>query len=288
MSLHAVPEKTKGHDCLGDSVTFGELADLMRVPLPAQARFAAARFRLQRIAPRDVLYRSGDPFEAFYVVRSGLLKLAAVDNGVPEQVVAFVLSGETAGVDGFQGGNHCVDATALDAVEVALVPFRKLEQLAELAGERELGEQLLQRILVRAMVQDAGLLGQPETLDARSRVAAFLVSLEKRFERVHGAPAQLDLPMTDAEIASYLRLPHEELGSVLREFVEAGLIHVRARTVSFASPGGLAALVEQARQARNSHSAAPARRREATPATGGNLSNSGKFGTLSGQRPNRR
>jgi CRP/FNR family transcriptional regulator len=251
-----MPELTRRSDDLAKSVPLGELAGLLHVPLPLQARLAAAPIGLQRMAPSDVLYRSGEPFESFYVVLSGLLKLAAVDDRGREQVLAFVLSGETAGVDGFQGGSHRVDAIALDAGEVALVPLRKLERLAELAGERELGEQLLHRILTQAMVQDTGVLWFLETLDARSRVAAFLLSLGKRLGRVHSAPVSLDLPMTNAEIGSYLRLPDEAVGSLLREFVEAGLIDVCERAVSHASLAGLAALVEQGRQAWTSRTTA--------------------------------
>jgi CRP/FNR family transcriptional regulator len=267
MLTHAIPELTRSCDDLANSVTLGEVAGLMHVPLPVQARLAAVRVGLQSMAPRDVLYRSGDPFESFYVVLSGLLKLAAVGDAGREQVFAFVLSGETAGVDGFQGGSHCVDATALDAVEVALVPFAKLEQLAALAGERELGEQLVHRILTQAMVQDAGMLCLLETLDARTRVAAFLLSLGKRFQRVYTAPAPVDLPMTDAEIGSYLRLPPGAVGSVLCEFVEAGLFDVCERAVSLASRAGLEALVEQGRQARISDIAAPTETPRPPPST---------------------
>lgn len=252
MSLHALPELiTHGND-LASSVTLGELAGLMRAPLPLQARLADARVGLQRLAPRDVLYCSGEPFESFYVVLSGFLKLAATDDSGRERVFAFVVSGETAGVDGLQSGNHCADATALDAVEVALVPFAKLEQLAKRAGERELSEQLVHRILTQAMVQDSGLLCRLETLDARSRIAAFLLSLARR--RI---PVPHDLPITDAEVGSYLRLPDGVAGRVLRELVEAGLIDLGERTVSLANLAGLVALVEAGRQARVSHAVAP-------------------------------
>jgi hypothetical protein len=126
MSMHSVPKRSRSRDDPAESVALGQLAGLMRVPPPLQVALAAARVGLQRMAPHDVLYRSGDSFESFFVVLSGLLKLAAVDDGGQEHVLAFVLSGEAAGLDGFQGGSHCVDATALDAVEVALVPFGKV------------------------------------------------------------------------------------------------------------------------------------------------------------------
>jgi CRP/FNR family transcriptional regulator len=205
------------------------------------------------MAPHDVLYRSGDAFESFYVVLSGLLKLAAVDAGGREQVLAFVLSGETAGLDGFQVGNHCSEATALDAVEVALVPLAKLERLAQLAGEREFADQLLHRILTRAMLHDGGALCLLETLDARTRVAALLLSLGKRSGCVGPPSAAVALPMTPTEIGSYLRLATEAVAGVLSEFAAAGLIGFDDGAVSLENLSGLAQVVEQGRQPKPVH-----------------------------------
>ena len=221
MLLDTLPEQTKSHHGLVDSVTFRELADLMRFPLPAQARLAAARFRLQHTAASEVLYRSGDPFESLFVVRSGLID-RAVANGGQKQVVGFILTGETAGVDSFQNGKHSVAATPLGPVEVALLPITKLRQLAELAGERELGEQVIRWILIQATAQDNGLLRHPETLGTRTRVGALLLSLGRRFEPVHSIRAPLDFAIPDAEIGSYLGLPPRAVRDVLREFVDAG------------------------------------------------------------------
>jgi CRP/FNR family transcriptional regulator len=140
---------------------------------------------------------------------------------------------------------------------VALVRVMELEQLAERAGEGELGNQLMHRILTQAMVQDATLLCMLETLDARIRVAAFLLSLRNRFARVHRPPTPFDVPVSDAEIGSYLRLPDEAVGAVLREFVDAGVIDVRERKVSLTRPTALAAMVEEGRQSPVRHAVVP-------------------------------
>jgi CRP/FNR family transcriptional regulator len=253
MSMHSVPELSRSRDDLAESVALGQLAGFMRVPPPLQARLAAARVEVQRVAPRDVLYRSGDPFESFYVVLSGLLKLAAVDDGGREQVLAFVLSGETAGLDGFQRGSHGVDATALDAVEVVLVPFAKLERLAQLAGDGAFADQLLHRILTRAMLHDGGMLCLLETLDARTRLAAFLLSLDKRFGAVRAPTATVALPVTNAEIGSYLRLATETVDGELSEFAAAGLIGLEDGAVSLEDCPGLAQLVDRGRQPNPGH-----------------------------------
>jgi len=256
MSLHAIPELTKTHDELASSVTLGELAELLHAPLPIQARLAAARVGLHRPAPRTVLYRSGDRFDSFYVVLSGMLKLTAADDSGFEQVFAFVAPGETAGLDGFEDGSHGVDATALGAVEVASVPLTQLQRVAQLAGEHELANQLVRRILAQATVKDAGLLRLLETLDPRCRIAAFLLSLLTRLGRVYSEPVGAELPMTDREIGSYLRLSPEAVGSVLRDFVEAGLVHLNGRSVSLASRSSLAAVVDEGRWSPGYHAVA--------------------------------
>jgi CRP/FNR family transcriptional regulator len=243
-----MPELTTSRADPAESVALGQLAGFLRIPPPVQAHLATARVGLQRMAAHDVLYRSGDSFESFFVVLSGLLKLAAVDDGGREQVLAFVLSGEAAGLDGFQGGSHCVDATALDAVEVALVPFAKLQRLARTAGEREFADQLLHRILTRAMLHDGGLLCLLQTLDDRTRVAACLLSLGKRFGYLRAPSGAVVLRITNAEIGSYLRLATETVGDELSELAAAGLIGLEDGAVSLEDLPGLAQAVDRGRQ----------------------------------------
>jgi CRP/FNR family transcriptional regulator len=252
MSMHSMSELGSSRDPLAESVALGQLAGLMRMP-PMRTGLAAARVNLQRMAPHDVLYRSGDSFESLFVVLSGLLKLATVDDRGGEQVLGFVSSGEAAGLDGFQGGSHRVDATALDAVEVALVPLAKLERLAQAAGEREFADQLLHRILTRAMLHGGGLLCLLETLDDRTRVAACLLSLGKRFGYLRAPTGALALPISNTEIGSYLRLPADTVESVLTEFAAAGLIGLDGGVVSPEDLSGLAQLVEQGRQPSSKH-----------------------------------
>jgi CRP/FNR family transcriptional regulator len=255
MSLDAIPGPTGTYDQPANSVALGELAGLLHAPLPKQARLAAARVGLHRPASRAVLFRSGDRFESFYVVLSGMLKLTAVDGGGREQVFAFVVPGEAAGLDGFEDGRHRLDATALGAVEVASVPLTQLQRAAQLAGEHELGDQLVRRILTQGMVKDVGMVCLLETLDPRSRVAAFLLSLLTRLGRVRSEAVPVELSMTDREIGSYLRLSPASIGAVLRDFAEAGLVRLNGRRVSLASGSGLAALVDEGRWSRGCHTA---------------------------------
>jgi hypothetical protein len=76
-----------------------------------------------------------------------------------------------------------------------------------------------------------------------------------RLGRIHSGPAPVDLPMTDGEIGSYLRLAQGAVRSALRDLVEARLINLCERTVWLSNPSDLIALVEEGKRCRGCRTA---------------------------------
>ena len=66
---------------------------------------------------------------------------------------------------------------------------------------------------------------------ADERLAAFLISLSRRYAARGFSPRRLSLLMSRTDIANYLRLAAETVSRVLRRMQEEGLIAVERRQI---------------------------------------------------------
>ena len=77
----------------------------------------------RRIKRGEHLYRSGEPFEAIYAIRSGFFKTDVLLEDGRDQVTGFQMAGEMLGMDGISTEHHTCNAVALEDSEVCVIPF---------------------------------------------------------------------------------------------------------------------------------------------------------------------
>lgn len=179
------------------------------------------------------VYREGDEFNAIAAVRAGTVKTYVLDSEGREQVLGFHLPGEIIGLSAIHQARYPCNAVALDTVMLCRFSFPKMALLAtKMPG--------LQTQLFRLLSQDIGkaalLSGD---FNADQRMAAFLVSLSRRFEVRGFSATRLHLTMTRTDIANYLRLAPETVSRVLRRFQSEGLIAVDRRELEITDKGRL-------------------------------------------------
>ncbi|HEY8375688.1 MAG TPA: helix-turn-helix domain-containing protein [Nannocystis sp.] len=171
----------------------------------------------------EYIFREGDPFTAIAAVRAGTVKTFVDDPNGHEQVLGFYLPGELIGLNAIHEARYPCNAVAIETVMLCRFSFPKMALLAtRLPG--------LQAQLFRLLSQDIGkaaLLAGAHPAD--QRMAAFLVSLSRRYAQRGFSATRLRLPMTRIDIANYLRLAPETVSRVLRRLQEEGLIHVDRR-----------------------------------------------------------
>ena len=124
--------------------------------------------------------------------------------------------------------HHGYDAIALEDSEVCVIPFGQLSQLS--LRIPELQQQLL-RILSRDISRDQGLMQLLGGMDAEQRLAAFLLSLSRRYQKLGYASSRFSLRMTREEIGSYLGLTLETVSRLFSRFQKAGLIGAHQRDI---------------------------------------------------------
>lgn len=193
----------------------------------------------RRVLKGSALYRTSDSFESLYAVRSGSFKTVGVSRNGQEKVTGLHLPGEVMGLEAINSKQHGYDAIALEDSEVCIIPYAKLTQLA--LRLPDLQQQLL-RILSSDISRDQGLMLLLGGMDAEQRIAAFLLSLSRRYQKLGYASTRFSLRMTREEIGSYLGLTLETVSRLFSRLQRDGLISAHQREVELKD---LAALREK-------------------------------------------
>jgi CRP/FNR family transcriptional regulator, anaerobic regulatory protein len=182
----------------------------------------------RRVSKGSGLYRSGDAFESLYAVRSGSFKSVGISRAGDEKVTGLHLPGDVMGLEAINSRKHTFDAVALEDSEVCIISFARLTELA--LRVPQLQAQLL-RVLSSDISRDQGLMLLMGGMDAEQRIAAFLLSLARRYEKLGYASTRFNLRMTREDIGSYLGLTLETVSRVFSRLQRDGLIAARQKDI---------------------------------------------------------
>ena len=169
------------------------------------------------------LFRTGDPTESVYFLKSGALKAYLLSPAGEVQVVAFYFPGDLIGLEsmGFEREALCVEA--LSVSRTCVLPRDELFEVC--ARSRSVMRHLLVQASGRLRF-DASLFALLGRRSAEQRVASFLLELSRRLID-HGSPIrEFELKMTRADIGSYLALAVETVSRVLTRLQDSGVIEV--------------------------------------------------------------
>jgi CRP/FNR family transcriptional regulator len=187
-------------------------------------------------AEGEHIFREGDEFTAIAAVRAGTVKTYVLDTAGNEQVLGFFLPGEVIGLNAIHQARYPCNAVALDTVMLCRFSFPKMALLAtRMPG--------LQAQLFRLLSQDIGkaaLLAGDYSAD--ERMAAFLVSLSRRYAQRGFSASRFHLTMARTDMANYLRLAPETVSRVLRRLQDEGLVQVERRELEIRDAAKLEAL----------------------------------------------
>lgn len=203
-------------------------------------RFDELAMTKRKVARGTSLYRTGDVFDSLYAVRSGAFKSVGVSHNGDEKVTGFHLPGELLGLDAISAGRHGYDAVALEDSEVCAIPFAALEKMA--LSVPALQHKLF-RVLSGDIARDQGLMLLLGSMTAEQRLAAFLLSLSRRYQRLGFSSERYMLRMTREEIGNYLGLTLETVSRLLSRFQKEEVITVRQREIEIRNAARLHEMV---------------------------------------------
>jgi CRP/FNR family transcriptional regulator, anaerobic regulatory protein len=184
--------------------------------------------RERRLKRDQSLFVAGSAFRSLYALRSGAIKTTIVAEDGREQIAGYHIEGEIIGTDGIATTRHACTAVAAIDTEFCAMPFERLETLAQSVPG-------LQHNLYRLLSQElAGhhqrmlMLG---SMDARERLAAFLLDLSDRLRRRDRSPIALTLHLSREELGSYLGLKLETVSRGFSRMQAAGILQVQGREI---------------------------------------------------------
>lgn len=174
------------------------------------------------------LFHAGDQFSSIYVVGVGSFKTFAGDYAGRQQVTGFALPGDVLGLDGIGSRRQSVSAVALEDSEVVVMPFDSVERAArdDCNLQRE-----LYALMSRQIVREYGVMTMLGSLCASERIAAFLLTLSRRYQRLGYSPVDFHLRMTRADIGCYLGLKIETVSRIFTILGDRGVIEVNAKHI---------------------------------------------------------
>ncbi|MBP6899324.1 MAG: Crp/Fnr family transcriptional regulator [Burkholderiaceae bacterium] len=201
---------------------------------------------LRRLARGDMVFRVGDPCEAFHVTVIGQVKLFAISPAGQEKVIELIGPGHSFAEALMFTDRPCiVNAQAL--ADTLLLTVAKSAVLAEIDRDPRFALRMLAGLSRRlhGLVNDV----QAYALhNGMQRVIGYLLrgqpdlDDEEEAERADSAPVQVtvSLPASKATIASRLSITPEYFSRVLHELEAEGLIVIDKRDIRIADPLALA------------------------------------------------
>ncbi len=196
---------------------------------PAELERLAEGCSLRRLARGEMVFRCGEPCDAFHVAVTGQVKLFALSPAGQEKVIELIGPGSSfAEALMFTGKPYFINAQALTDTLLLTVAKRAV------IGEIERDCRFALRMLAGISRRLHGLVHDVEAYALHTgmqRVIGYLLRDQQAEDCVSGDVITVSLPVSKATIASRLSLTPEYFSRVLHELEAAGLIDVDKRDI---------------------------------------------------------
>lgn len=176
----------------------------------------------------ELLYRIGEPLRAVYAIRCGSVKSYVLTNDGRVQITGFHITGEVIGLGAMAANQYMSEARALETTMVCEVPIDVLEAYS--AEVPSIRQQML-KIMSQEILDNQELMLLLGKKNADERLATFLLSLSRRFQRRSYSPSQFNLSMSRSDIGNYLGMAEETVCRVFTRFQDDGLLTTERRQV---------------------------------------------------------
>lgn len=196
-------------------------------PLPSRSEVIVRR---QNALDKGAkLFTQGEPFASIYVMVSGCLSLRETMPDGTERIVGFRVPGEIVGLEGWTRGQYPYTAEAAETTMMCRLAWPR-------SAGRSGSHALVERLLAKTVTQLAQASTPWPGLPATERVAAFVEDFARRSLASSASRDRIDLPMTRAQLGSYLGLAEETVVRALAQLHASKRLDIRGRSVAL-GPG---------------------------------------------------
>lgn len=178
------------------------------------------QFRIGAFAPKETIYRMGDPGEFVYLLRFGLVKLVRYSASGDERIVGLARTGDTIGLAALLAQPYRRNAMAISRCEVCRVPAELLRSYNR--AQPGFVPKLLAAYQTNLDLADT-FLTELSTGSAHARVARLLLFLCAKHDHAESPLISRE------EMGSLLGLTTETASRIVAEFRRAGALAVVER-----------------------------------------------------------
>ncbi|CAN7689016.1 helix-turn-helix domain-containing protein [Caballeronia sp. LjRoot34] len=190
----------------------------------------------RKVKRGSALYRTHDPFDSIYTVRTGCFKTVITHRDGKEQVTGFQFMGEVLGLDGLCTERHNCDAIALEDSEVSVIRFALLASLCHQVSSIQ---HHFYSVLSGEIVRESAHMMMLGTMSAEQRVAAFLLDLSDRMKARGYSPVDFNLRMTREEMGNYMGIKLETVSRMFSKLKKQGLVDTHGKQIRIVNRLGL-------------------------------------------------
>ena len=210
---------------------------------PEERARLAEGCQLRRLSRGDMVFRMGDPCEAFHVVIVGQVKLFVSNPAGQEKIIELVGPGQSfAEAFMFLDKPYILNVQSL--TDTLMLDVGKAAVCAEIERDPRFSMHMLAGISRRLH----GLVRDVESYALQSgmqRLIGYLLSDESMHSETSSEDRVVSLPVSKASLASRLSLTPEYFSRVLHELEAQGLIAIDKRDIRVLDPQRLASYGSQ-------------------------------------------
>ena len=184
--------------------------------------------RKQTFKRGEVLFRAGDRFDFVYAIRSGSAKTSICTDEGHVQVTGFYVAGDLLGLSALASDRYTCEATALETTSVCKLDAAQFQKVASKIPSIQYQMLRIMGNRIRDDEQVMLLLGRRS---AEEKLAAYLISLSRRFASRNYSPTRFRLSMSRGDIGNHLGIAEETVCRLLSRFQEEGLITAHRREI---------------------------------------------------------
>lgn len=195
--------------------------------------------KMKRFNKKDEIYREDDTANYLYLIHSGRIKTAKINDDGKEYVTGLHASGDFLGyADLLHDGEFRETATALEPSEVYLIP--KQDFLTLVYNNREVAHRFIQLLSRNVSTKEQQLVDLAYNT-VRKRVADALLSLKKKYEKEGENTFSITIARDD--LASIAGTATESVIRMLSEFKQDKYINIQGSKITLLEPEKLSSMI---------------------------------------------
>ncbi len=184
----------------------------------------------RRLKGDTVIFHENDPGTAFFLVKTGRIKIYKTDPHGREQVLSILGDGQIFGdVPAFDGGPYPATAETMTDSEIYLIRSEDFQDLVRQHPEVALK---IIRVLGQRLRQAMELVRDLSFKQAPHRLASLLIRLAGEYGSESGEGILIDLPLSRQELADIVGTSRETITRELKKMEREGMLGVNRRVIT--------------------------------------------------------